>query len=136
MNTGISTPARTRTFERCWVLTGAQDGPAGWRFRRRKQSAGEAASVEAAWDWALDREERFGDVVGFFHTHPRGTDAQPSSRDMRTMNAWCRALGKPLLCIIAAGRMLNGCLFVYPDGEPQQVESIHKAERGWYIARA
>ncbi len=133
--TGVSTPGRTRAVERCWVLTGAQDGVARWRFRRRKKSAGEVASVEAAWEWALDREERFGDVIGFFHTHPRGAGAEPSSRDVRTMSAWCSAFGKPLLCVIAAEKMLNGYLFSHADGKPEQVQSINKEERGWYTVQ-
>ena len=133
--TGAYTPGRTGTVEHCWILTGVQDGAAGWRFRRRKHSAGDAASVEAAWEWALRREERFGDVIGFFHTHPRGAGTQPSSRDMRTMSAWCSALGKPLLCVIAAGKMLNGTLFVHADGQPKQMESINKGDRGWYIVK-
>src|SRR5512135_360010 len=123
-NTGASTPGRTRNVERCWVLTGAQDETFTWRFRRRQRSDGEAASVEAAWEWALRREERFGDVIGFFHTHPRGAGAQPSSRDIRTMRAWCSAFGKPLLCVIAAGKMLNGYLFAQAGGKPKQVKSI------------
>ena len=135
-NTGASTPGRTRIVEQCWILTGKQDETFTWRFRRRQRSAGEAASVEAAWEWALRREERFGDVIGFFHTHPRGAGAQPSSRDIRTMRAWCSAVGKPLLCVIAEGKMLNGYLFVHADGKPEPGESINKGERGWYMVRA
>ncbi len=130
--TGVLTPARTRAVEVCWVLTGAQDGAESWRFRRRQRSAGDAASVEAAWEWALAREERFGDVVGFFHTHPRGAGARPSARDIRTMKAWCSAFGKPLLCVIADGNNLNGYFFSRAGGRPQQVERVCKGERGWY----
>jgi hypothetical protein len=51
--------------------------------------------------WALSREESDGDVMGFFHTHPAGARCGPSHRDIRTMRAWCSALGRPLLCLIA-----------------------------------
>lgn len=133
-NIGASTRHQTLIVEQCWVLTGVQNGVTSWRFRRRQRSTGQIASVEAAWDWALRREERFGDVIGFFHTHPRGFGAKPSATDIRTMNAWCSALGKPLLCVITAGKTLNGFVFVHADGLPEQVESIHKEEHGWYIA--
>ncbi len=134
-NTGESTPGRTRAVEHCWVLTGCQEGAFTWRFRRRRRSSGEVASVEAAWEWALAREERFGDVIGFFHTHPRGAGAGPSSRDIRTMRAWCSAFGKPLLCVIAAGKIINGYTFIHADGKPEQVESITRGEHGWYTVQ-
>jgi proteasome lid subunit RPN8/RPN11 len=133
--TGVSTPGRTQIAEYCWILTGAQDEMSIWRFRRRQRSAGEVASVEAAWEWALRREERYGDVIGFFHTHPRGAGVQPSSRDIRTMRVWCRALGKPLLCVIAEGRILNGYMFFDADEQPEQVENINKEKQGWYIVK-
>lgn len=134
-NTGESTPGRTQDVERCWVLTGTQDGESTWRFRRRCPSSGEAASVEANWEWALRREERYGDVVGFFHTHPNG-DPQPSSRDIRTMSAWRSAFGKPLLCVIAAGKVAKGYVFADDDSQTGPVKDIIKGERGWYTARA
>lgn len=132
-NTGASTPARALFVEHCWILTGSQNGETGWRFRRHCKSSGQVASVEAAWAWALRREERFQDVIGFFHTHPNGAGAQPSPRDIRTMRAWCSAFGKPLLCVIAAGKELNGYVFLNMDGQPEPVESVLRAEQGWYI---
>jgi len=48
-----------------------------------------------------------GDVVGFLHTHPAGP-ASPSGPDVRTMRAWRRALGKPLLCLIAGPQSRRG----------------------------
>ena len=38
--------------------------------------------------------------MGFLHTHPAGAGCRPSHRDVRTMRAWCSALGRPLLCLI------------------------------------
>jgi proteasome lid subunit RPN8/RPN11 len=49
----------------------------------------------------LKREETRRDVLGFYHTHPDGPPG-PSGRDIRTMRAWCSALGKPLVCLIAS----------------------------------
>ncbi len=131
-NTGASTQGKTHLVERCWVLTGVQDDEADWRFRRRCRSTGDLVSVEAAWEWALSQEEQFGDVIGFFHTHPKGAGAQPSSRDTRTMQAWCSALGKTLLCVITDGIALEGYLFLHAGGQPVPVESISSSGGGWY----
>jgi hypothetical protein len=114
---GLSRGGRRAAPERCWVLVGAVENGV-WRVRRRQASRGGLASVEAAWEWALAREEALGDVAGFWHTHPRisglagpegGLD--PSARDIRTMQAWCSALGKPLICVISIGRAAQACLF-------------------------
>ena len=70
-----------------------------WYARRIDRRVGEAAQVAFDGLKALEREERRGDVVGFFHTHPDGP-CNPSERDVRTMRAWCSALGKALLCVI------------------------------------
>ena len=62
---------------------------------------GHGARTQVEFDWreAIDREDRYGDVVGFYHTHPFGL-IKPSTRDIRTMRAWCDCLGKSLLCVI------------------------------------
>jgi proteasome lid subunit RPN8/RPN11 len=88
--------------ERCWTLLGSRDsGSRTWRIGIHHVVLGEPARVEADWAWTLTREESHGDVMGFYHTHPPGFGAQPSQRDIRTMQAWCSALGKSLLCLIA-----------------------------------
>jgi hypothetical protein len=71
---------------------------------------GEVCRVCFDGDRVLRREERRGDVVGFFHTHP-GMAAVPSVRDLRTMRAWCTCFGKPLLCVIAGRDGLRGYWF-------------------------
>jgi hypothetical protein len=48
------------------------------------------------------------------------------------MLAWCTALGKPLLCVIACRKMLEGYLFVNENQQAVQVESIRKAKGGLY----
>ncbi len=61
--------------------------------------SGSPTGVEFDWAVVIKREERRGDVLGFYHTHPFGLN-RPSRRDVRTMRAWCDCLGKPLLCVI------------------------------------
>lgn len=64
-----------------------------------KKTTGDAISVTLDWQWALNREEKKGDVIGFWHTHPSG-NLEPSKRDIKTMQAWISCFGKPLLCVI------------------------------------
>lgn len=98
----------TAVTEQCWALTGGFDEEQElWRLRLSRHVSGEPSSVEADWQWALDREETVGDVAGFAHTHPTGAGTAPSARDIRTMQAWCSALGKALLCLIGEGEDLD-----------------------------
>ena len=95
--------------EQCWTLLGQHRGRI-WLCRRVRQTSGERACVRFDGAWVLKREERHGDVVGFLHTHPYGP-AAPSTRDVRTMKAWCEAFGKPLLCLIASPYGIRGYSF-------------------------
>jgi proteasome lid subunit RPN8/RPN11 len=88
-----------------------------WLLRRRIETCGELSRVEANWQYALMREEYFGDVLGFLHTHPPGASTRPSARDVRTMHAWCAALGKPLVCVIQCENQTQSTLFA--DDESQ-----------------
>jgi hypothetical protein len=95
------------TAEQCWVLIGGRsDGR--WSVRMCRPTEGSRTWVEADWAWTLQREETQGDVAGFLHSHPPGSGAEPSARDLRTMRAWCLALGKPLLCLIEHDGSLQG----------------------------
>ena len=107
--------------EQCWILTGQFDEAAGtWRVQAKHQASGQTASVEADWHWTLTREEEQGDVAGFAHTHPAGAGTIPSARDVRTMQAWCSALGKPLLCLIAEGAsLLDPAAYHFADDESE-----------------
>ena len=87
--------------EEAWVLTGRRRGGV-WLVRRWRRSVGKPAEVSADDGWAFAREEAHGDLAGFLHTHPDGTD-RPSSRDVRTMRAWCDMSGRPMLCLIRLG---------------------------------
>src|SRR5262245_42431284 len=84
--------------EESWTLVGAHRAGL-WHCRRLRYRSGGAASVSADGAWTLRREESRGDIVGFMHTHPMG-GLHPSGRDVRTMRAWCDALGKSLICVI------------------------------------
>lgn len=96
-------------IELCWALLGRRRGRI-WYCRRVQRTGGKRANVRFDGAWALNREETFGDVVGFLHTHPDGP-AAPSERDVRTIQAWCSAFGKPLLCLIQTPEALNGYRF-------------------------
>lgn len=101
--------AKKAVAERCWTLVGRRQGPF-WYARRRRPTKGDPASVEFDAAWVLEREERKGDVVGFYHTHPHGPAAL-SRRDVRTMRAWAGAFGKPLLCLIECRGVVYGFRF-------------------------
>ena len=125
--------------ERCWTLLGSRDSGSGtWRIGFHHVVLGEPARVEADWSWTLTREETQGDVMGFYHTHPPGFGAQPSQRDIRTMQAWCSALGKPLLCLIAEDReprIPKGYVFESDEHQGQPVDSLTPGESGIYIVK-
>ena len=91
--------------EQCWVLLGSRDTTTeAWRVDVHRPVVGTPSSVDADWSWTLAREESHGDVMGFYHTHPNGAGCLPSPRDILTMQAWCSALGKSQLCLIAEDR--------------------------------
>jgi len=69
------------------------------RGRLVKKTMGNAVSVKFDWNWVLKREEKKGDVLGFWHTHPDG-NLKPSVRDRKTMEGWINCFGKPLYCVI------------------------------------
>lgn len=50
------------------------------------------------YDIVMDAPDEFR---GFLHTHPRGWGLTPSYYDVATVSAWEKALGRPLLNIIA-----------------------------------
>jgi proteasome lid subunit RPN8/RPN11 len=113
-------------------LLGAHRGRI-WSCRRARRSRGERASVRFDGVWVLQREEERGDVVGFLHTHPDGP-ALPSGRDVRTMRAWCRAFGKPLLCLIASPEPgVRGFRFDDDESSGCELEAVELFKRGVVI---
>jgi proteasome lid subunit RPN8/RPN11 len=82
--------------------------------------------------WVLGREETHGDVVGFLHTHPDGPP-MPSSRDVRTMRAWCLAFGKPLVCLIDGPGGLRGYRFDDDESQGERLAFVEVFPRGVVI---
>jgi hypothetical protein len=118
--------------EVCAVLVGhCQRGI--WHGRLRQRQTGGPASVEFDWDWVMAREERYGDVAGFFHTHPSGL-ATPSQRDVRTMRAWASCFGKPLLCLIESGDRLSAYLFATDEDEGYALAQVERFPRNAIVA--
>ncbi len=117
--------------EQCWVLLGHRRGRI-WYCRRVRHSSGERASVRFDGAWALSREEKYGDVVGFLHTHPEGP-ATPSQRDVRTIRAWCSSFGKPLLCLIASPTGIRGYRFDDDESGATELSMVEVFSRGVVI---
>ncbi len=98
----------------------------GWIGRLTQKQAGEASSVRFDWAWVLAREEGWGDVIGFYHTHPGGL-ISPSQRDMRTMRAWVSCFGKPLLCLVESNSSLAAYLFETDEDNGRPVSGVHRS---------
>ena len=110
--------------EECWFLRGKKYG----RYyigRLDWHSKGTMASVDFDWEEAMQ-----GDVLGFYHSHPSGMPS-PSNRDDRTMGAWVRAEGRPLLCGIFSGK--NQACYLYDRGGSRRIQS--KLIQGFFIGR-
>jgi proteasome lid subunit RPN8/RPN11 len=120
-----------KVVEQCWTLLGERRGRV-WHCRRVRRTIGERTSVQFDGPWALNREEKHGDVIGFLHTHPDGPDS-PSDRDVRTMRAWCLAFGKPLLCVIAGPDGLRGYRFDDDESKGERLEVVEAFPRGVMI---
>jgi hypothetical protein len=117
-----------------YVLIGQRRGRI-WVGRLRQRQTGQPASVEFDWSWVLEREGRWGDVLGFYHTHPAGA-ATPSARDLRTMRAWVSCLGKPLLCVIEGDDVLAAHLFATDEDSGQALDEVERFPRNLIVALA
>jgi proteasome lid subunit RPN8/RPN11 len=118
--------------EECWPLVGECRGRL-WHARKLRRTVGGPAHVEFDGPAVLAREEKRRDIVGFLHTHP-GFRAKPSKRDIATMQAWVRAFGKPLLCLIQGTDGLAGYLFASDDSPPERLVQVKAVTRGKFIA--
>lgn len=96
---------------------------------------GSPARVEFDGLAVLAREERRHDIIGFLHTHP-AFSADPSQRDIDTMQAWVSALAKPLLCLIRGTDGLAGYVFPTDDSRGQRLLQVESFPRGLLIAIA
>jgi proteasome lid subunit RPN8/RPN11 len=104
-----------------------------WHGRLRRRQIGQPHGVEFDWQWALEREERYGDVAGFYHTHAPG-HVVPSERDVRTMRAWVSCLGKPLLCLIESGGTLHAYLFATDEDKGLPLAEVQRFPRNAVVA--
>lgn len=75
-------------------------------------------SVEFDYKKVFEREDKYKDVVGFYHTHPPGCFGM-SNTDRQTMTQWVKCLGKSLICLIECEGIVNSWLFV--KGEKGEV---------------
>jgi proteasome lid subunit RPN8/RPN11 len=113
--------------EQCAILTGQHRGHI-WYGRLRQFQSGEPASVEFDWAWVLKREEHYGDVLGFYHTHPAGLTT-PSGRDVRTMHAWVSCLGKSLICVIESNSNVTAYIFETDEDDGSPLAEIQRFPR-------
>jgi hypothetical protein len=104
-----------------------------WFGRKAQGTSGSRTRVAFDGLWALRREEERRDVLGFLHTHPDGS-LSPSRRDVRTMRAWASALGKPLLCVIAAAEGVSAWRFDDDRSDGVEVPEVQFFPRGVVIA--
>lgn len=99
MNTVVKTTTKTTGFrEKSAILLGESRSNV-WLVRLNWFNTGTPHSVSFDWQLVMNREEEYGDVAGFYHSHPDGHFV-PSERDHQTMYAWSSCFGKPLLCVI------------------------------------
>lgn len=57
------------------------------------------SSVEFDFNKVMERQQKRGDFIGFYHTHPNMSNWY-SSTDYATMETWVDCFGKELLCLI------------------------------------
>lgn len=117
--TPTSIPADERGIEHGWIMVGKRKGRY-WRGRYMRHSSGGAAHVQVHGSWTMRREEEKGDVIGFYHTHPT-FPADPSDRDIRTMQAFVSCFGKPLLCVIKGTDGVRAFIFDSDESEGREV---------------
>lgn len=124
--------AKRSVVERCWVLLGRRQG-SFWYARRQRPTSGQLAGVEFDPTWVLNREETKGDVIGFYHTHPNGSP-NLSRRDVKTMRAWVKSFGRPLLCIIESSNQLTAFCFDNDHSRGRSLTACELFPRGVVIA--
>ena len=72
---------------------------------------GQPSYVEFNWEKVMDREEKRGDIIGFYHTHPHFIGS-PSKIDISTMQSWVLSFGRSLICLIEGIDGLNAHWFI------------------------
>lgn len=107
--------------EICYILVGYRLNSSTLAYFLESGASGSPVNVEFSWKMAMEREEKSGDVVGFFHTHPPGIET-PSTADVNTMKGWVLSLGKPLLSVITSGAITRA--FVFTEDGYEEVSLI------------
>jgi hypothetical protein len=107
--------------EHCYVILGQKDGDLWWGHLH-KMTSGDPASVAFDAEWVIAREEQYGDVVGFIHSHP-GMTNHFSTRDDKTMKAWTICLGKSLACCIVGNNGLTAWWYIDDERSPEKYQS-------------
>lgn len=116
-------PVGATKLEVAYVLLGEYLGGI-WQARMVWRTRGTEVSVKFDGQRVLEREENFGDVIGFYHTHPEGF-VHPSGRDDKTMEAWCLCFGKPMLCVIETSAGINGWIYEFAVA-PRKVALVQR----------
>jgi proteasome lid subunit RPN8/RPN11 len=101
-----------------------------WIARGHWGTEGVSARVEINPVKVLEREEKKGDIIGFWHTHPN-MSASPSYRDYLTMRGWWISFGKPLVCCIHGNDGLKAHWFF--DDESDHVSGPVKRWGNWFF---
>ena len=107
--------------EQCWILVGENRDDLWWG-KRVQRTEGEPCLVQFDPYYVLERDEKYGDVVGFIHTHPNFS-AHYSGRDDLTMKAWVACLGKPLVCCIVGSDGLRAWWYENDEDRPEEFDS-------------
>jgi hypothetical protein len=129
-----STTTEAFGLETFCILTGETcDGLLQAKMRWRKR--GSPSSVEFNWQRVWEREEKCGDVVGFYHTHPPGCFGM-SARDETTMRAWAFSFGKPMLCAIQVMGAETGMIRGNTEFEFASDRRAMSAEAGEAVLRS
>lgn len=93
---------------------------------------GRPSGVDFDPNIVLQRENEYGDVVGFYHTHPH-MSSSPSSIDYRAMGGWTVCFGRPLACLIKGVDGLKAHWFI--DDETRHVTGWVKRFGRLYVGR-
>jgi hypothetical protein len=104
-----------------------------WHARMTWRRTGSSTSVDFDWQQVLTREEKLGDVIGFYHTHP-ARFRSPSKRDDKTMDAWSTCFGKPLLCLIAEGDEVGGWIYDAKKDTKTEIGKVQLFRNNWLVA--